>query len=49
MPSKYDKPLAVSRGKRFVDMTPAEKVLWVFKVVACVMTLGFVFPNVQND
>ena len=49
MPSNYDKPLPVSRGKRFVDMTRAEKVIWVAKVLACVATFGFAFPNVQND
>ena len=49
MPRKYDKPPAVSRGKRFIDMTRAEKVVWVAKVVVCVATFGFAFPNVQND
>jgi hypothetical protein len=46
---KFDKPIEVSRGKKFADMTRTQKVVFVAKVVACVATFGFAFPNVQND
>jgi hypothetical protein len=49
MQSKFDKPLVVSHGKKFADMTRTQKVVFVAKVVVCVVTFGFAFPNVQND
>jgi hypothetical protein len=49
MQTKFDKPIVVSHGKKFADMTRVQKVIFVAKVVACVATFGFAFPNVQND
>ena len=49
METKFDKPIDVARGKPFADMTQAQKVIFVAKVVVCVATFGFAFPNVQND
>jgi hypothetical protein len=49
MQAKFDKPVEVSRGKLFADMTRAQKAVFVAKVVVCVATFGFAFPNVQND
>jgi len=49
MQTKFDKVTEVSRGKKFADMTRAQKVVFVAKVVVCVATFGFAFPNVQND
>lgn len=49
MQTKFDKQLEVTHGKKFADMTGTEKTVFVVKVVICVLTFGFAFPNVQND
>jgi len=49
MQTKFDKQIEVTHGKKFADMTRLQKVTFVAKVVACVATFGFAFPNVQND
>jgi len=49
MQTKFDKPIHVTHGQKFADMTRLQKVVFVAKVVACVATFGFAFPNVQND
>jgi len=49
MQTKFDKPIEVSHGKKFADMTRAQNIVFVAKVVASVATFGFAFPNVQND
>ena len=49
METKFVKTNEVSRGKKFTDMTRGQKIVFVAKVVACVATFGFAFPNVQND
>ena len=49
METKFDKPVEVSRGKKFADTTRLQKVAFVAKVVVCVGSFGFAFPNVQND
>ena len=49
METKFDQPVEVSRGKKFADMTRLQKVVFVAKVVVCVGSFGFAFPNVQND
>jgi hypothetical protein len=49
MQTKFDKPIEVSSGEKFADMTKVQKVVWVAKVVVCVATFGFAFPNVQSD
>ena len=49
MQAKFDRPVEVSPGKKFADMTRMEKTIWIAKVVACVATFGFAFPNVQSD
>ncbi|HWI36444.1 MAG TPA: hypothetical protein VNU64_08325 [Burkholderiales bacterium] len=48
-PSPFSKPLAHDGGKKFADMTPLRKWVFVIKVVICVATFGYVFPNVQNE
>jgi len=47
--AQFDKPLEVSGGKKFADMTRAQKSVFVVKLLVCIATFGFVFPNVQND
>ena len=49
MQTKFDKTIEVSHGKKFADMTGTQKAVFVAKVVVCVATFGFAFPNVQND
>jgi hypothetical protein len=45
----FQKPLEQDRGIKFANMTRAQKWVFVAKVVVCVATFGFAFPNVQND
>jgi hypothetical protein len=33
----------------FGEMTPAHKVRFLAKLVICILTFGFVFPNVMGD
>jgi hypothetical protein len=48
-PSPFDKPIAYDGGRKYADMTLAQKWIFVAKVVICVATFGFVFPNVQSS
>jgi hypothetical protein len=48
-PTPFHKPLAQQTGIKFADMIRRQKCIFVAKVVVCVATAGFVFPNVQND
>jgi hypothetical protein len=48
-PSPLDKQLEYSTGLKFADMTGIQKWLFAAKLVACIATFGFAFPNVQND
>ena len=48
-PTPFLKPLESIPGKKFADMTRLQKCVFVGKVVVCVATFGFAFPNVQND
>jgi hypothetical protein len=45
----FDKQLSYPTGRKFADMTRAQKVTFLLKLVACICTFGFAFPNVQND
>jgi hypothetical protein len=36
-------------GTPFSDMQPATKVRWVLKLAVCVISFGFIFPNVMSD
>jgi hypothetical protein len=48
-PSPFNKPLTHDGGKKFVDMTGVQKWIFVTKLVICIVTFGYAFPNVQND
>ncbi len=37
------------RGIKYADMTGAQKRIFVVKLIVCICTFGFAFPNVQND
>jgi hypothetical protein len=36
-------------GKPFAEMSSVQKLSFVAKVCACVLTLGIAFPNVMSD
>jgi hypothetical protein len=42
-------PLERLGGTRFADMTHAQKWIWTGKLIVCICTFGYAFPNVQND
>ena len=48
-PSPFDEPLESSTGLKFAQMTRTQKWIFAVKLVACIATFGFAFPNVQND
>lgn len=48
-PSPFAKALKQSTGRKFAEMTRAQKVVFVAKLAACIATFGFAFPNVQHD
>jgi hypothetical protein len=37
------------QGIAYKDMTPKQKVVFVLKVIACVVSFGMAFPNVMAD
>lgn len=45
----FDKHISYPTGRKFADMTRAQKGVFLAKLVACICTFGFAFPNVQND
>ena len=48
-PSPFDKPLEYATDLKFADMTSTQKCIFAAKLVACIATFGFAFPNVQTD
>ena len=48
-PTPFQKPLEYSTGLKFADMSRQQKSVFVAKLLVCIATFGFVFPNVQND
>jgi hypothetical protein len=48
-PSPFDQPLEYSTSLKFADMTRTQRCVFAVKLVVCIATFGFVFPNVQND
>ena len=47
--SPFDKQIKYPTGQKFADMTRRQKTVFVAKLVTCICTFGFAFPNVQND
>jgi hypothetical protein len=47
--TQFDKMLVDPPSRKFADMTGTEKLVFVVKLVVCIGTFGFVFPNVQNE
>jgi len=48
-PSPFDRPLEQSTGRKYAQMTRRQKWIFVAKLVVCIATFGFAFPNVQHD
>ena len=48
-PTPFQKPLEYSTGLKFADMSGRQKSVFVAKVLVCVATFGYVFPNVQSE
>ena len=47
-PLKSQAP-SMDRGTPFNEMKRSQKVIFILKVVVCVFSFGFVFPNVMNS
>ena len=39
----------ITTSTPFKDMTPRHKVSFILKLAACIISFGFIFPNVMND
>lgn len=39
----------ITTSTPFKDMTPARKMTFILKLAACIISFGFIFPNVMND
>jgi len=49
-PTPFKAPLEQqATGLKFAEMTGTQKAVFVAKLVACIATFGFAFPNVQHD
>ena len=47
--SPFDKALKQSTGLKYAAMTRRQKFVFVAKLITCIATFGFAFPNVQHD
>jgi hypothetical protein len=36
-------------GTPYNEMSKQQKVMWVMKLVVCILTFGFAFPNVMGE
>ena len=49
-PTPFRAPLKQqAAGLKFAQMNGTQKAVFVAKLVVCVATFGFAFPNVQHD
>lgn len=48
-PGSYDPVQRRATGMKFADMTRRQKCIFLGKLACCICTMGFAFPNVQND
>ena len=39
----------MTHGTPYERMTRREKIKFVFKVAVCILSFGFIFPNVMGD
>jgi hypothetical protein len=47
--SRPKKAPVYSTGLKFAQMTRPQKLVFVTKLVVCIATFGYAFPNVQTD
>lgn len=47
--SPFDKHIQYPTGTKYADMTSRQKTVFVVKLIVCICTFGFAFPNIQND
>ena len=38
-----------SAGTPYGDMKPQQKAMFILKLALCILSFGFVFPNVMSD
>jgi hypothetical protein len=38
-----------TEGTPYAKMTVSQKVRWIAKLAVCILTFGFVFPNIMGD
>jgi hypothetical protein len=49
-PTPFQAPLEQQpSGLKFAQMNGTQKAMFMAKLVACIATFGFAFPNVQHD
>ena len=48
-PTPYEKYVAPPSSIKFADMSSSEKSMFSLKLVCCICTMGFAFPNVMHD
>lgn len=48
-PTRLDKLIVPASGIRFGDMTGRQNTIFAVKLVRCICTMGFAFPNVMHD
>ena len=37
------------QGMAFKEMEPRRKLVWVLKLMVCIVTFGMAFPNIMSD
>ena len=37
------------KSTRYTDMKPRQKVVFILKLVVCILSFGFIFPSVNSD
>jgi hypothetical protein len=40
---------ATPPAPRFAEMTRRQKIVFVLKVLVCVVSFGMIYPNIMND
>ena len=38
-----------STGTPYSEMKPSEKAMFVLKLALCILSFGFIFPNIMSD
>ncbi len=40
---------ASRKPKKFSEMQPREKVVFILKLAVCIVSFGMIFPNIMSD